>query len=94
MSGAGPFITKWRESELMALQDDESLRTRYGDAYRGSLLPPLQAAMAVIPFNMHLCAPNESEGAMLGQFFTGIDRIVGVHLRFLFFRSSMFCDAR
>jgi hypothetical protein len=36
----GPF-TKWRESELMALRDDESLRTRYCDAYRDSLLPPL-----------------------------------------------------
>ena len=88
----GPF-TKWRESELMALRDDESLRTRYCDAYRDSLLPPLQAAMAVIPFNMHLCAPNESESAMLGQIFAGIERIVGVHLRFLFYRSSIFCDA-
>ena len=49
--------------------------------------------MAVIPSNMHLCAPNESESAMLGQIFAGIERIVGVHLRFLFYRSSIFCDA-
>ena len=92
MIAAGPF-TKWRESELMALRDDESLRTRYCDAYRDSLLPPLQAAAAVIPFNMHLCAPSESESAMLGQFFAGIERIVGDNLRFLFYRSSIFCDA-